>query len=75
MDQAEETMDFNFDTIDEISSSMTDFHEELYRLEEEYLDKFGVYPNMPELSRETLEFYVGRIKRSMNEKKRIEDLD
>lgn len=67
-------MDFKFDTIDELSSSMTDFHEELYRLEEEYLTRFGVYPTMPELSRETLEYYVGRIKRSLNENCQIEDL-
>lgn len=67
-------MDFKFDTIDELSSSMTDFHEELYRLEEEYLTRFGVYPTMPELSRETLEYYVGRIKRSLNENYQIEDL-
>ena len=68
-------MDFNFDTIDEVSSSMTDFHEEFYGLEEQYLKRFGVYPNMPDLSKETLEFYVGRIKRCLNEDRIIEDLD
>ena len=68
-------MDFNFDTIDELSSSMTDFREEFYRLEEQYLERFGVYPNMPELSKDTLEYYVGQIKRSLTEDKMIEDLD
>ena len=68
-------MDFNFDTIDELSSSMTDFHEEFYRLEEQYLERVGVYPNMPELSKDTLEYYVGQIKRSLTEDKMIEDLD
>ena len=68
-------MDFNFDTIDELSSSMTDIHEEFYRLEEQYLERFGVYPNMPELSKDTLEYYVGQIKRSLTEDKMIEDLD
>lgn len=68
-------MDFNFDTIDELGSSMTDFHEEFYGLEEQYLKRFGVYPNMPELSKETLDFYVGQIKRCLTEDRRIEDLD
>lgn len=75
MTRVEEPMEFNFDTIDDLNTSMTDFHEEFYHLEEQYLDRFGVYPTMPELSKETLEFYVGRIKRCLSENRMMEDLE
>lgn len=65
----------NFDFHDhETVSQMSDAHEELYALEERYLERFGRYPDMPELSQETLGYYVARIRQSLESGKRVEEL-
>lgn len=68
-------MDFQFDPMAELANSLSDFHEELYQLEESYLQRFGVYPTMPELSRETVAFYVERIRQCLARDLMMEDLD
>lgn len=40
--------------MNEISSSIEGFDEELYRLEEEYLKRFGVYPALQELDSQSI---------------------
>lgn len=65
-------MDFDFSF--EVSETMSDFHEELYQLEETYLKRFGVYPTMPNLSKETLPDYVDQIKRCLAQGIMMEDL-
>lgn len=68
-------MDFQFDTMAELENSLSDFHEELYHLEERYLKRFGVYPTMPDLSRDTVTFYVERIHQCLARDLMMEDLD
>lgn len=68
-------MDLHFDAMNEISGSMTDFHEELYQLEETYLKRFGVYPTMPDLSGETVAHYVEMIRQCLSQDLMMEDLE
>ena len=68
-------MAFQFDTMAELENSLSDFHEELYQLEELYLKRFGVYPTMPELSRDTVTYYVERIRQCLARDLMMEDLD
>lgn len=66
-------MDFNY--LQEIEATMSGFNEELYQLEEEYLKHFGRYPNMPQLSSETVEDYITALKRCLQDKILLEDLN
>lgn len=66
-------MNFNFDD-HEMDSRMSGSHEDLFELEEKYLERFGVYPNMPELSKETIDYYISRIRQSLELDKRMEEL-
>lgn len=63
-----------FDPMADVQAVMSDFHEELYQLEEEYLKRFGVYPTMPDLSRDTVNYYVEKIRRCLLEDRMMEDL-
>ncbi len=66
-------MNFNFDD-HEMDSPMSGSHEDLFELEERYLERFGVYPNMPELSAETIQYYIGRIRQALEQNRRMEEL-
>ena len=71
----ESIMNDFFDHSIEVDAVMTGFHEELYQLEEEYLKLFGIYPTMPDLSKDTVDYYVEKIRRCLLEGKMIEDLE
>lgn len=66
-------MNFDFDD-HEMKSSMSGSHEDLFQLEEQYLEHFGVYPNMPELSKETIDYYIRQIRQSLELGKPMEEL-
>lgn len=68
-------MDSNHFAMFQVQAVLSDFHEELYQLEEEYLKRFGVYPTMPDLSGETLDYYVARIRQCLLQNQMMEDLE
>lgn len=63
-------MNFGFEEHDS-NAAMTGSHEDLYELEELYLKKFGVYPDMPELSAETIDHYIKEIRQALEMGKRM----
>lgn len=63
-----------FDYQSEVEAVLSEFHEELYQLEEAYLKLFGVYPTMPNLNKETIGYYVQQIRYCLADNIRIEDL-
>ncbi|GEM_PF-5759044 len=48
--------------MNEISSSIEGFDEELYRLEEEYLKKFGVYPVLQDFDSQSIPVIKEKLK-------------